>query len=123
MGAWYLNPADDIRSSNFLEIIATEYAVQGLEIDWAGVFWDADLRRTNENWDFKQFKGTNWQNVSDEQEQRKQFIINKYRVLLTRAREGMIIWVPIGDDADKTRQRKFYDETFNYLQSCGIREI
>ena len=123
LGAWYLNPADDIRSSNFLEIIATEYAVQGLEIDWAGVFWDADLRRTNENWDFKQFKGTNWQNVSDEQEQRKQFIINKYRVLLTRAREGMIIWVPIGDDADKTRQRKFYDETFNYLQSCGIREI
>ncbi len=123
LGAWYLNPADDIRSSNFLEIIATEYAVQGLEIDWAGVFWDADLRRTNKNWDFKQFKGTNWQNVSDEQEQRKQFIINKYRVLLTRAREGMIIWVPIGDDADKTRQRKFYDETFSYLQSCGIREI
>lgn len=123
LGAWYLNPADDIRSSNFLEIIATEYAVQGLEIDWAGVFWDADLRRKNGNWDFKQFKGTNWQNVSDEQDQRKQFILNKYRVLLTRAREGMIIWVPIGDDADKTRQRNFYDETFNYLKSCGIREI
>ncbi len=123
LGAWYLNPAEDIRSSNFLEIIATEYAVQGLEIDWAGVFWDADLRRTNGNWSFKQFKGTNWQNVSDEQEQRKQFIINKYRVLLTRAREGMIIWVPIGDDADKTRLQKFYDETFNYLKSCGITEI
>lgn len=123
LGAWYLNPADDIRSSNFLEIISTEYAVQGLEIDWAGVFWDADLRRTNSNWDFKQFKGTNWQNVSDEQEQRKQFILNKYRVLLTRAREGMIIWVPIGDDTDITRQRKFYDDTFNYLRSCGIREI
>ncbi len=123
LGAWYLNPSDDIRSSNFLETIATEYAVQGLEIDWAGVFWDADLRRTNENWDFKQFKGTKWQNVSDKQDQRKQFIINKYRVLLTRAREGMIIWVPIGNDADKTRHRIFYDETFNYLKSCGINEI
>ncbi len=123
LGAWYLNPAFDIRSSNFLEIIATEYAVQGLEIDWAGIFWDADLRRTNENWCFMQFKGTNWQNVSDKQEQRKQFIINKYRVLLTRAREGMIIWVPNGDDADRTRQRAFYNETFNYLRSCGIREI
>lgn len=123
LGAWYLNPADDIRSSNFLEIIATEYAVQGLEIDWAGLFWDADLRRTNGNWEFKQFKGTRWQSVSDEQEQRKQFIINKYRVLLTRAREGMIIWVPIGDDADKTRQKAFYDETFKYLKSCGIVEI
>jgi hypothetical protein len=123
LGSWYLNPADDIRSSNFLEIIATEYAVQGLEIDWAGVFWDADLRRTNGGWDFKQFKGTNWQNVSDEQKQRKQFILNKYRVLLTRAREGMIIWVPMGDDTDKTRQQNFYEETFNYLKSCGIREI
>ncbi len=123
LGAWYLNSADDIRSSNFLEIIATEYAVQGLEIDWVGVFWDADLRRTNGSWDFKQFKGTNWQNVSDEQQQRKQFILNKYRVLLTRAREGMIIWVPIGDDADKTRQRNFYEETFKYLKSCGIRQL
>jgi hypothetical protein len=123
LGAWYLNPADDIRSSNFLEIIATEYAVQGLEIDWAGIFWDADLRRTNGNWEFKQFKGSNWQNISEEQAQRKQFILNKYRVLLTRAREGMIIWVPVGDDTDKTRQQKFYDETFSYLKSCGIREI
>ena len=123
LGAWYLNPSNDIRSSNFLEIIATEYAVQGLEIDWAGIFWDADLRRKNNEWDFKQFKGTAWQSVSDVQEQRKQFIINKYRVLLTRAREGMIIWVPFGDNSDKTRQVSFYDETFNYLKSCGIEEI
>jgi hypothetical protein len=123
LGAWYLNPSNDIRSSNFLEIIATEYAVQGLEIDWAGIFWDADLRRKDGNWDFKQFKGTNWQNVSDDQDQRKQFMINKYRVLLTRAREGMIIWVPFGDDGDRTRLKEFYDETFNYLKSCGISEI
>lgn len=121
LGAWYLNQANDVRSSNFLEIIATEYAVQGLEIDWAGVFWDADLRRTNGTWDFKQFKGTKWQTVGDEQ--RMQFILNKYRVLMTRAREGLIIWIPNGDETDETRQPKFYDETFMYLKSCGIKEL
>jgi DUF2075 family protein len=121
LGAWYLNPSTDVRSSNFLEILATEFAVQGLEIDWAGVLWDADLRRSNGNWDFKQFKGTKWQNVGDEQ--RKQFILNKYRVLLTRAREGMVIWVPEGDENDDTRLPMFYDETFKYLISCGIKKI
>ncbi len=121
LGAWYLNPADDVRSSNFLEIIATEYAVQGLEIDWAGLFWDADLRRANGNWNFKQFKGTKWQTVADEQ--RKQFILNKYRVLLTRAREGIIIWIPEGDKTDITRLPAFYQETFEYLISCGIKSI
>jgi hypothetical protein len=121
LGAWYLNPPTDVRSSNFLEIVATEYAVQGLEVDWAGVFWDSDLRRGNGNWDFKQFKGTNWQNVSDPQ--RQQFILNKYRVLLTRAREGMIILVPNGDETDGTRLPAFYNDTFNYLISCGLRVL
>lgn len=121
LGAWYLNSAHDVRSSNFLEIIATEYAVQGLEIDWAGIFWDADLRRANGNWNFKQFKGTKWQTVADEQ--RKQFILNKYRVLLTRAREGIIIWIPEGDKTDITRLPEFYQETFDYLISCGIKSI
>lgn len=121
LGAWYLNPPDDVRSSNFLEIIATEYAVQGLEIDWAGVFWDADLRRAGSHWDFKQFKGTKWQSVSDSQ--RKQFILNKYRVLLTRAREGIIIYVPKGKVNDPTRRPEFYDNTFNYLILCGVKEI
>ncbi len=121
LGAWYLNSPTDVRSSNFLEIVATEYAVQGLEIDWAGVFWDSDLRRGNGNWDFKQFKGTNWQNVSDPQ--RQKFILNKYRVLLTRAREGMIIWIPNGDETDGTRLPAFYNDTFDYLCSCGLRVI
>ena len=121
LGAWYLNSAHDVRSSNFLEIIATEYAVQGLEIDWVGIFWDADLRRANGNWNFKQFKGTKWQTVADEQ--RKQFILNKYRVLLTRAREGIIIWIPEGDKTDITRLPEFYQETFDYLISCGIKSI
>jgi hypothetical protein len=91
LGAWYLNHPSDIRSSNFLEIVATEYAVQGLELDWVGLLWDADLRRKSDNWDFMQFKGTKWQKVNDNQ--RRQFIINKYRVLLSRAREGIIIFV------------------------------
>ncbi len=118
LGAWYLNPTTDIRSSNFLEIIATEYAVQGLELDWVGLFWDADFKRENQNWDFKQFKGTKWQKVNDKQ--RMQFILNKYRVLLTRAREGMVIWVPMGDENDETRLPSFYDETFTYLTACGV---
>jgi hypothetical protein len=121
LGAWYLNPTSDVRSSNFLEILSTEYAVQGLEIDFAGVFWDADLRVKNGKWEFKQFKGTKWQNVKDEQ--KRQFILNKYRVLLTRAREGMIVWVPEGDSSDITRLPEFYDETFEYLISCGMKKI
>ncbi len=121
LGAWYLNPTNDVRSSNFLEIIATEYAIQGLEIDWAGLLWDSDLRRINGMWDFKQFKGTKWQSVNDAQ--RKQFILNKYRVLMTRAREGMIIYVPTGDLSDETRLPEFYDETYTYLKLCGLNEI
>ncbi len=121
LGAWYLNPPQDVRSSNFLEIIATEYAVQGLEIDWAGVFWDLDLRRVNNSWSFKQFKGTKWQSVNDEE--RMQFILNKYRVLMTRAREGMIIWIPEGDRSDETRLPEFYDEIFNFLISCGVKPL
>jgi len=126
LGAWFLNPSNDVRSSNFLEIIATEFAIQGLELDWTGLFWDADLRRTNDQWEFKQFRGTRWIRVgktgeSVENNQKMQFIINKYRVLLTRAREGLIIWVPKGDLNDQTRLPKFYDETFEYLVSCGIK--
>jgi hypothetical protein len=121
LGAWYLNPADDVRSSNFLEIVATEYAVQGLEIDWVGVFWDGDLHRNNSNWDFKQFKGTKWLKVKEMQS--RQFILNKYRVLLTRAREGMVIWVPKGDDSDKTRNSKVYDDIYKYLELSGLKEI
>lgn len=121
LGAWYLNPTNDVRSSNFLEIIATEYAIQGLEIDWAGLLWDSDLRKMNGVWDFKQFKGTKWQSVNDEQ--KRQFILNKYRVLMTRAREGMIIYVPTGDLSDETRLPEFYNETYAYLKRCGLIEV
>ncbi len=121
LGAWYLNPTNDIRSSNFLEIVAREYAVQGLELDWVCVCWDADLRRESNEWKSYKFSGTSWNNVNQPEQQK--FILNKYRVLLTRAREGMIIYVPHGDNEDETRRKVFYDSIYNYLKSCGVPEL
>ncbi len=118
---WFLNDENDIRSSHYLEIAATEYKVQGLELDWVGVCWDADLRRNNNGWDFKNFSGTSWQQTNTFAEQ--QFLLNTYRVLLTRAREGVIIFVPQGDEKDATRLPTFYNPIFEYLKSCGLQEI
>lgn len=118
---WFLNDETDVRSSYYLEMVATEYKVQGLEIDWAGVCWDADLRRENGKWEYKNFSGTEWNQTRSIEEQ--QFLLNTYRVLLTRAREGMILFVPKGDSRDKTRLPEFYDPIFNYLKSCGFEEI
>jgi hypothetical protein len=118
---WFLNPREDIRSSYYLEIPATEFGIQGLELDWVGVCWDADLRRNDDDWEFNSFKGTKWQNVSNA-EMRK-FIINKYRVLLTRAREGMVIFVPSGSIDDPTRNPEYYNRIAAYLVSCGVVEL
>lgn len=121
LGAWYLNSADDVRSSSFLEIVGSEFGVQGLELDWTCVCWDTDLRRIKNEWAFRSFEGTKWSQVKQPEEQ--QYILNKYRVLLTRAREGMIIFVPYGDHEDATRLPSFYDPIFDYLISCGLKEI
>lgn len=118
---WFLNSKDDVRSSSFLEIPATEFAVQGLELDWVGLCWGDDFRKENEGWSYHAFKGTKWQ--LERQDQRKQFIKNKYRVLLTRGREGLIIFIPEGSDEDHTRQRKNYERTYLYLKNTGIIEI
>jgi hypothetical protein len=118
---WFLNDEKDVRSSYYLEITATEFAVQGLELDWTGVCWDADLRRNIGEWDFKSFSGTKWQRMESESD--RQYLLNKYRVLLTRAREGIIVFVPEGDIADATRSPEFYDPIFEYLKSCGLIEI
>lgn len=122
---WFLAPSEDLRSSNKLEIVASEFKVQGLELDWAIVCWDADLRRTekNDNWDFYNFRGSKWQRRN--QEEQKRYLLNSYRVLLTRARQGMVIFVPKGvdPDEDSTRDSMFYDGIYNYLMSCGISEI
>jgi DUF2075 family protein len=117
---WFLNGREDVRSSYYLEIPATEFGIQGLELDWVGVCWDADLRYSK-GWDFNSFKGTKWQKVSNPE--MKKFIINKYRVLLTRAREGMVIFVPAGDKDDSTRSPAFYNSIANYLISCGVVEL
>lgn len=120
---WFLKNDDDVRSSQYLELVATEYKIQGLEIDFACLCWDADLRRgeAKDEWAYRQFTGTRW-NVMNQPEDR-QFLLNKYRVLLTRAGEGLIIWVPEGDDGDRTRKREFYDPIYDYLRRCGVEEL
>ena len=122
---WFLAPSDDLRSSNKLEIVASEFKVQGLEIDWAVVCWDADLRRKAgiNDWDYYNFRGTKW-NKRNKPEQ-KRYLLNSYRVLLTRARQGMIIFVPKGVDpeVDETRNSEYYDRTYSYLLKCGIEEL
>lgn len=118
---WFLNEDDDPRSSMYLEDAATEFQVQGLEVDWACVSWDADLRLSGGNWNYHSFIGSRWQRVH--KADRRQYMKNAYRVLLTRARQGMAIFVPPGSAEDATRASTFYDETFNYLSGLGLRVL
>jgi hypothetical protein len=115
---WFLDGKDDVRSSYYLEDAATEFHVQGLELDWTGVIWDADLRHTNGEWSKHSFVGSRWNRINSPE--RQTYLINSYRVLLTRARQGMIIVVPPGDPSDPTRSPEIYDGTFNYLTELGI---
>ena len=110
---WFLGEKEDTRSSYYLEDAATEFQVQGLEVDWAVVTWDGDLRSTQEGWSFHNFRGTKWQNVN--KADKRTYLKNAYRVLLTRARQGMVIFVPTGASIDPTRSAEFYDPTFEYL--------
>jgi hypothetical protein len=118
---WFLAPAHDVRSSCALEDAASEFDVQGLELDWTCVCWDANLRREGNEWAGYNFKGTKWQRIN--QEDRRNFLMNSYRVLLTRARQGMVIFVPHGDLHDDTRLPALYDPIFNFLTSLGIPEL
>ena len=118
---WFLDGKQDVRSSYFLEDVATEFDVQGLELDWACVTWDADFRYSRTGWTHKSFLGDAWRNIKDSERQKYQK--NAYRVLLTRARQGMVIVVPPGDNDDPTRLPSFYDPTFEYLQEIGFKEI
>jgi hypothetical protein len=115
---WFLNDRNDTRSSYYLEDAATEFQVQGLELDWACVTWDGDLRFTGAGWSFHDFRGHRWTNVRNPEGRR--YLCNAYRVLLTRARQGMVIFVPPGDPSDPTRLPEFYDSTFRYLTEIGI---
>jgi hypothetical protein len=115
---WFLNNKEDTRSSYYLEDAATEFQVQGLELDWACVTWDADLRFSDSGWSFHDFRGDRWTNISNLQNQ--VYLRNAYRVLLTRARQGMVLFVPTGEPLDPTRSSMFYDPIFNYLADLGI---
>lgn len=132
---WFLEDKTDIRSSNYLEDAATEIQVQGLELDYTCVLWDADLRCENGRWRYFNFNGrTAWREESGQTEsslERRKYMLNAYRVLLTRARIGMVICVPEGNSnktvdgfpEDATRLPKFYDGTYEYLKSIGLEEI
>lgn len=131
---WFLEDKTDIRSSNYLEEAATEIQVQGLELDYACVLWDADMRYENGRWHFYKFNGKNkWNPVTEtlNGQEEKKYMLNAYRVLLTRARQGIVICVPEGNSRlnsegfpeDPTRLPEFYDGTYEYLKSLGIKEI
>lgn len=115
---WFLNGCDDVRSASFLEDAATEFDIQGLELDWTCVAWDPSLRKGMGTWEYKKFIGTQWQNINDAL--RRRYLLNAYRVLLTRARQGMVIFIPHGDNEDVTRLPKYYNSICHYLQELGI---
>jgi len=116
--SWFLNDRSDVRSSFNMEDVATEFDIQGLELDWVGVCWDADLRYRSGGWHFHAFRGSRWNAVRAEA--RQVFLMNAYRVLLTRARQGMVIFVPDGDETDHTRPPALYDGTNQFLLDCGL---
>ncbi len=115
---WFLNDKTDTRSSYYLEDAATEFQVQGLELDWACVTWDGDLRFTGSDWSYHDFCGDRWRNILNPDN--RNYLRNAYRVLLTRARQGMVIFVPAGEPSDPTRSSVCYDTTFDYLSGLGI---
>lgn len=115
---WFLEDKNDVRSSYYLEDVVTEFDTQGLELDWSCVVWDADFRYNGKSWDNWSFKGNKWQRIN--KFELKNYQKNAYRVLLTRARQGMVIVVPEGDVNDPTRMPEFYDNTFNYLKLIGF---
>jgi hypothetical protein len=118
---WFLHDKEDVRSSYYLEDVATEFHVQGLELDWTCVVWDADFRHSGKCWEHFSFVGTRWQKIHAAD--RRSFQKNAYRVLLSRARQGMVIVVPEGDSSDATRDPAFYDGTYSYLKSVGLQVL
>lgn len=118
---YFLENKDDVRSSYYLEDCASEFDVQGLELDWSIVAWDGDFRHDGQEWTYNRFNGSKWRNINNENN--KLYLKNAYRVLLTRARQGMIIFIPYGSINDNTRRPDYYDKTFTFLKSIGIEEL
>lgn len=118
---WFLNDATDVRSSNYLELVATEFDIQGLEIDYVCLAWDINFYYNNGKWNYQSFEGTKWKSINSEID--KSYLRNAYRVLMTRARQGLIIFLPYGDNLDPTRPKELYDSTYKYLVECGIQTV
>ena len=118
---WFLDGKQDVRSSYYLEDVATEFDVQGLELDWMCVTWDGDFRYSETGWEHRSFVGHKWNHIH--KPERQNYLKNAYRVLLTRARQGMVVVVPKGDTRDPTRKPSFYDPTYQYLESIGFQTI
>ncbi len=118
---WFLDGKEDVRASYFLEDVATEFHVQGLELDWACLVWDADFRYSDAGWQNFSFVGSRWNRIK--LAERQTYLKNAYRVLMTRARQGMVIVIPEGDAADHTRHPEYYDPTFGYLTRIGFTQI
>lgn len=118
---WFLADKTDVRSSFALEDVATEFDIQGLELDWVAMCWDANFRREGSNWSNYNFRGTRWEHINDPV--RAAYLANAYRVLLTRARQGMVIYVPLGSEIDDTRKPSFYDQTYTFLCDCGVSKL
>ena len=118
---WFLNAKGDVRASYALEDVVTEFDIQGLELDYSIVGWDADYRFDGEKWTYNNFVGNSWNNVGSEE--RRLYLKNTYSVLLTRARQGMVIFIPNGSDTDHTRKHEYYDKTYEYLRLIGLEEI
>jgi len=118
---WFLNDSTDVRSSHYLELVATEFDIQGLEIDYVCLAWDINFYFNDGVWNYQSFEGTRWKSINSEID--KSYLRNAYRVLMTRARQGLIIFIPYGDNLDPTRPKELYDNTYNFLSSCGIQTI
>ena len=116
---WFLNDKTDVRASYYLEETASEFDIQGLELDWTCVCWDGDFRYYNNEWQYFSFRGAKWQRINAAE--RRLYLKNAYRVLLTRARQGLAIFVPTGTVSDPTRPPKVYDDIYDYLLQCGLR--
>ena len=118
---WFLNGKENVNSSFYLEVAASEFKVQGLEIDYGLLAWDADFRYENNTFGHYRFRGKSWNHINSEQG--KRYLKNAYRVLLTRARQGLVIFIPEGNNEDETRKKEYYDGTYMYLKEIGIEEI
>jgi hypothetical protein len=118
---YFLNDRDDTRSSYYLEDAATEFQVQGLELDWTCVTWDGDFRFNGSGWDCRDFRGSRWCNIKNEEN--RAYLKNAYRVLLTRARQGMVLFIPRGSRDDPTRACELYDPTYEYVRALGVPAI